>query len=149
MHPSTPPPPIPDRQRAGDSDHLNLLAVFHFVIAGLSLVGIAFLFLHYTMMHTFLDNPLLWQNQRQPAPPREFFAMFDVMYVFFGAVFLSAGVLNLISGFCLRARKQRVFSLVIAGLDCLQLPFGTVLGVFTIIVLLRPSVREIYEGPLA
>jgi hypothetical protein len=33
-----------------DADHLKLLAVFHFVGAGLALVGIGFLLLHYTVM---------------------------------------------------------------------------------------------------
>jgi hypothetical protein len=39
-----------------------------------------------------------------------------------------------------------MFSLVIAGLNCIQIPFGTALGVFTIIVLLRDSVREAYAA---
>ncbi len=30
-----------------------------------------------------------------------------------------------------------MFSIVVAGLDCFQIPFGTALGVFTIIVLSR------------
>lgn len=64
-----------------------------------------------------------------------------------GAVwFVASGILNLISGFCLLARKGRTFSLVVAGVNCLHIPAGTVLGVFTIIVLLRDSVRELY-GP--
>jgi hypothetical protein len=35
--------------------------------------------------------------------------------------------------------------LIIAVLNCLQIPFGTALGVFTIIVLSRDSVRELYS----
>jgi len=31
-----------------------------------------------------------------------------------------------------------------AGVECMFMPFGTVLGVFTIIVLMRPSVKEIF-----
>lgn len=31
---------------------------------------------------------------------------------------------------------------VVVGLNCLQVPFGTVLGSFTLIVLLRGIVRE-------
>jgi hypothetical protein len=41
-------------------------------------------------------------------------------------------------------RKFRMFSLVVAGLDCVQIPFGTVLGVFTLVILLRDSVRDSY-----
>ena len=34
---------------------------------------------------------------------------------------------------------------MVAGLDCIWVLFGTVLGVFTIIVLMRDSVRLWYE----
>ena len=36
------------------------------------------------------------------------------------------------------------YCLVIAGIECLFMPIGTVLGVFTIIVLMRPSVKDLF-----
>jgi hypothetical protein len=33
-----------------------------------------------------------------------------------------------------------------AGIECMFTPFGTVLGVFTIITLVRPSVKEVFES---
>ena len=60
--------------------------------------------------------------------------MFKLFYLIFGVWFVSSGILNVISGFCLRARKGRVFSLVVAVINCLHIPLGTVLGVFTLIV---------------
>lgn len=44
----------------------------------------------------------------------------------------------------LSRRRHHVFCLVIAGIECLVMPFGTVLGVFTIIVLTKESVREMF-----
>jgi hypothetical protein len=38
--------------------------------------------------------------------------------------------------------------LVGAALACTLMPFGTVLGVFTIIVLSRPSVRVLFSQPI-
>jgi hypothetical protein len=61
-----------------------------------------------------------------------------------GFIFVVAAVLNVVSGIFLRQRRHRIFSFVIAGLDCLQIPFGTALGVFAIIVLSRDSVRQLY-----
>lgn len=141
-------PPLPRDQRKIDADHLNLLGIFHFVGAGLAVLGILFLLLHYTMMHAMFTNPDLWKNQKQPmpVPPAQIFAMMKWFYLAGAAWFVSSGILNLISGFCLRARKGRTFSLVVAGINCLHLPLGTVLGVFTIIVLLRDSVRELYAA---
>ena len=139
-------PPITRDQRKIDADHLQLLSIFHFVGAGLAFLGILFLLAHFMMFHAFLSNPTFWQNQKQTPPPAEFFAIFKWFYLVFGAWFFISGTLNLISAFCLRARKCRTFSLIVAGINCVHVPFGTVLGVFTIIVLIRDTVRELYDA---
>ena len=139
-------PPLPRDQRKIDADHLKLLSIFHFVVAGLAILGILFLLAHYAIFHAFLANPKMWENQKQGPPPAEFFAILKWFYLLFAVWFVSSGILNLISGLCLRARKHRTFSTIVAGINCLHIPFGTVLGVFTIIVLIRDSVRELYEA---
>jgi len=140
--------PLPRDQRKIDADHLNLLAIFHFVGAGLAVLGILFLLGHYAMMHTVFSNPKFFENQKQPmpVPPEQIFAVMKWFYLAGAVWFVSSGVLNLISGLCLRARKNRTFSLVVAGINCLHIPLGTVLGVFTIVVLVRDSVREQYSA---
>ncbi len=147
---NTPPPlaPLPRDQRKIDADHLNLLAIFHFIGAGLAGLGILFLVAHYAMMHTLMTNPDIWKNQKQPMPvrPEQLFAIMKWFYLVMGFWFVVSAILNLISGLCLRARKHRAFSLVVAGIDCLHLPLGTVLGVFTIVVLSRESVKEVYTA---
>ena len=139
-------PPITSGQRKIDADHLKLLSIFHFVGAGLALLGILFLVGHFAIFQAFFSNPKMWQNQSQMPLPAEFFAIFKWFYLVFGLWFLASGALNVISGFCLRAKKHRTFSLVVAGINCAHVPLGTVLGVFTIVVLIRDSVRELYEG---
>ncbi|HLX70844.1 MAG TPA: hypothetical protein VKV04_14540 [Verrucomicrobiae bacterium] len=139
-------PPLPRDQRKIDADHLKILSIFHFVGAGLALLGILFLLAHFAMFHAVFANPQFWQDQKQAPPPPIFFAMLKVFYLAGGIWFVLSGILNVISGLCLRARKCRTFSLVVAGINCLHIPLGTVLGVFTIIVLIRDSVRELYEA---
>jgi hypothetical protein len=139
-------PPIPRDQRNIDANHLNLLSIFHFVGAGLGLLGILFVLAHFALFHAFFANPKMWQDQKNGPPPEVILNMFEMFYLLFGAWFLASMVLNLVSGFCLRARKHRTFSLVVAGVNCLHIPLGTVLGVFTIVVLLRDSVRELYAA---
>lgn len=138
--------PLPRDQRKIDANHLDILSIFHFVGAGLAVLGILFLLAHYAMMHAVFANPKMWQDQKQGLPPEQIFAIFKLFYLVFGLWFITSGVLNLISGLCLRARKHRTFSLVVGGINCLHVPLGTVLGVFTIIVLVRDSVRELYEA---
>ena len=139
-------PPLMRDQRKADADHLRLLAIFHFVVAGLAILGLGFLFLHYAVMHTLIASPEMWKDQKGAGPPPEqFFAIFKWFYLFFATVLVTGGLGNLISGLFIRKKKNRIFSLVVAGINCVQFPFGTVLGVFTFVVLLRDSVREIYE----
>ena len=44
----------------------------------------------------------------------------------------------------LRHRKSRTYCLVVGALECVMMPFGTILGVFTIIVLMRDSVKHLF-----
>jgi hypothetical protein len=82
----------------------------------------------------------------EAGPPVEFFAAFKWFYVVFAVWFLGSAVINLITGFFIRARRHRIFSLVVAAINCLHMPMGTALGVFTIMVLTRDSVRQANEG---
>jgi hypothetical protein len=128
-----------------DADHLNLLATFHFVGAGLALLGTLGILGHYAIMNAVFNNPQIWKNQPQGPPPQEIFQMLKWGYLVFFLFFITSAVLNVLSGIFLRTRKHRSFSLLVAGLNCLHMPLGTVLGVFTFVVLLRSSVRELYE----
>lgn len=132
--------PSPSR----DADHLRILAVFHYVFAGLALLGIGFLALHYLIMRTVMSPEVLAQS-RNPPPP-EFLNLFVWFYAFFAAMMVIGGVLNLLVANNLRKRRSRMFCMVVAGLNCLQFPFGTVLGVFTLVTLSRDSVRIMFDG---
>lgn len=138
--------PLLRDQRKADTDHLRLLSVFHFVFAGLAVLGLGMLALHYVLMHSVFLHPERWSQQKNAvSPPRELFAVLKWFYLFFGSALAAALIANLLSGVFLCKRRCRVFSLVVGGINCIQVPFGTVLGVFTIVVLLRDSVRELYQ----
>jgi hypothetical protein len=49
-----------------------------------------------------------------------------------------------LAGRFLQRREHHLFCLVMARISCTVVPFGTVLGTFTISVLMRPSVQEIF-----
>ena len=139
-------PPLMRDQRKADAEHLKLLAIFHFVLAGLTLIGLGFLFLHWFFMHSIFENPEMFKHAKDGPPPAQFFAVFKWFYIFFGTCIVTGGILNLLSGWAILRRRARIFSLIVAGIDCAVIPLGTALGVFTFIVLLRDSVREVYEA---
>lgn len=142
---TSPLPPIPERATV-DAEHLRLLSIFHFVAAGLGAAGLAFLAVHFLMFRTMFARPDLWTAQGGQPPPAAVMDIFRWFYVFFGAWILGGLVMNLLAGLFLRARKHPIFTLITAGLNCLHIPIGTVLGVFTIVVLSRPSVRHLYDS---
>jgi hypothetical protein len=135
------------RQQIIDAEHIKLLSIFHFVVAGISLLGVAFLLVHYLLMSSVFSNPAIWKSiPNATPPPQDFLKVFDWFYFFMGALLMTVVILNLLSGLFLRQRTHRTFSIVVGALDCVQIPFGTVLGVFTIMVLARDSVRNLYAA---
>ena len=143
----TPLPPVFRDQRKVDAEHLRLLAIFHFVVSGLALVGLGFLLIHYAMMSMMFSNPEMWKSPAMAGPPPEkVFSIFKWFYLFMAVCLVAGGVGNLISGLFIRKRTNRVFSIIVAGINCIQFPFGTALGVFTFVVLLRDTVRQLYSA---
>jgi hypothetical protein len=48
------------------------------------------------------------------------------------------------AGRFLAKRKHHTFCVVMGAVECIFMPFGTVLGVFTLIVLTRESVKHLF-----
>jgi hypothetical protein len=93
--------------------------------------------------HTTVSVP----RRSQPFP-REIIPILIAFYVVGGVFLIALCICNIISGLQIRKRKGRIFSFVVAGVNCMQFPFGTALGVFTFIVLSRPSVKTSYAAKL-
>jgi hypothetical protein len=139
--------PVRD-QAVIDQEHLRLLAIFHFVSAGMAFVWLLFVIGHYSIFHWVLSDPRMWEQGKEGPPPAVFITMFRAMYVVFGTWALVAAVANLLSGFYLKSRRHRTFSFVVAAFNCIHVPLGTILGAFTLIVLSRDSVAKSYaEAP--
>lgn len=127
---------------AQDEQHLNLLSIFHYVVGGVTALFSCIPFLHVAMGIAMLCGAFEGEN-----PPPRFFAW---LFILFPAVFILVGwalsVVIIIAGRKLKRRTSRTFCLVIAGIECILMPFGTVLGVFTLIVLMKESVKELFSA---
>jgi len=58
---------------------------------------------------------------------------------------MAVAVCNLLAGRFLKQHKNYIFCFVIAAIDCMFTPIGTALGVFTILVLLREPVKQLFD----
>jgi len=138
------PPPFPSYQNPNDESHLTLLVIFHFVMAFFSLLGFAVVILQFTFMGALVSNPQI--NKDPQFPAGAMMGIMSALFIFIGVIIFISLAMNLASAFFMQARKNRMFSLVTAGLNCLSFPLGTALGVFTFIVLNRDSVKQIYQS---
>jgi hypothetical protein len=150
-----PPEPEPDDEfdprrreqmmpRPEDARHLDLLATFYFVVAGLTALCGSIPIIHIVLGISILSGGL--KGSGSP-PPASAGGMFVVMGSVAVALMWGLAVCMLMAGFCLRRRRGYVFCLVVAGMACLNQPFGVVLGVFTFILLLRPRVKTLFDKP--
>jgi hypothetical protein len=54
-------------------------------------------------------------------------------------------VATLVAARRVESHTHRVYCMVVAGINALSVPVGTVLGIVTIVALMRPSVAELFE----
>lgn len=128
-----------------DLEQLKLLAVFHYVVAGMAALVACIPFIHF-FMGLALATGALGDSDPGARP-----VGFGIMA--FAAFFIVAGwtfaVLVAFAGRSLQTRRRYTYCLVMAGIECIFMPVGTVLGVFTIIVLMRDSVKALFGRPVA
>lgn len=138
----------PTTQETIDIEHLKLLSIAHYVYGAISALLACILIFHFGLGLFMAIAP---QNfgDGQGRPPAWFgLLMSGASGCFMVLGWLFAG-LTIYSGVCIKQRRHRVFSFVMAVLNCLSFPFGTALGVFTMIVLSRPSIKRMYGLPAA
>lgn len=132
---------------ARDEEQLRLLSIFHYVVAGLAVL-VALLPIFYLVVMVFCllgvsqfsaDGVTL--SQAALSSIRWSFYIFGFAFFCIGLVF--AAFLFTTGQFLARHRRYS-FCLTMAGIECIFFPFGTVLGVFTIIVLMRQSVKQLF-----
>jgi hypothetical protein len=127
-----------------DVEHLQLLSVFHYVIGGLALLFSLIPVIHLVLGIMFVRGGF---DASTGDPPPAFvgwiFIAFASILIVLGLVFATC---LLVAGRCLSRRRCYTFCLVMAAVACLFMPFGTILGVFTIVVLARESVRGLFAA---
>jgi hypothetical protein len=127
-----------------DVQHLRLLTIGHYI--GASIIA---LFACFPLIHVTIGLILMLT----PAPPESGEAfpsqLFGLMFALMGGAFALCGwafaACVFAAGRSIAKRKRRLFCIVVAALSCAFFPFGTALGVITILVLSRSTVQAMFE----
>jgi hypothetical protein len=139
-----------ERQQIIDLEHLRLLRIAYFIEAGLTaLMALGgLLYMGIGLLISAGAFPPDSSGREEPA------FVGGLLAIIGGGLFVAAivlVVLKLLTAKYLLARRSRTLCLVTAVLTCFNVPYGTVVGIFTFIVLGRPGVRAMFDqqsGPM-
>ena len=127
-----------------DEEHLRLLSIFHHIAGGLTAIFALFPLIHLAIgLFLLLAPEKLEMNQAAPRFVGWFFVIIPAVFIVCG---LTLAVCMIVSGRFLAGRRHYLFCLVTAAVECIVMPFGTVLGIFSIIVLMRDSVKGMFPA---
>lgn len=130
-----------------DIEQINLLAVFHYIVGGIGVLISCMPLIHVGVGIFLISSPETFnQQQNQPPPPEWFGYLFAGIGVLFFLIGQAISLSIIYSGRCLHKKQKYMFSFVMACIGCIFFPIGTILGVFTIIVLSRDSAKELYAA---
>lgn len=124
--------------------NLPTLSVLHYVYGALICLG-GFAALLFMGLGALLQSDLVMDGG--PDQPPQWLG--DVFKAFGVAIFVVLelwGVFVILSGYWISKKRNRTGSIVIAALSLLSFPFGTALGVFTLVALMNDEVRSDYEA---
>ncbi len=138
-----------ERQSVIDEEHLKLLRIGYIVSGILTLVLSVVPLIYVVIGVVFAAAGSRIPTHRNDPDPAVLGVVFIVVGLLASAIMACIGALKLYTARSIGRREKRVLSMVIAGIECLSIPYGTLLGAFTFVVLGRPSVQSLYESPRA
>ena len=131
-----------------DNEHLKLLSLFHYIFGGIILAYAFFIILQFIFLFYFLETFLRNSSFNTFTSNNDFDPLIFKFILYIGIAFfiimLIGGILEILSGKFIKARKNRTFSYIIAILNLLSIPYGSILGIMTLTVLGRNTIKEMY-----
>jgi hypothetical protein len=136
------------RQSIVDEEHLKMLSI-GYVVSGCMSALFSLMGLLYAGMGVMVFS--LGSAQAKDAakssqgPPVEMAWFFGVFGLIMFLVLVAVALCKFKAAHCIKKRTGRTFCMVIAAISCFGIPYGTLLGVFTFMVLSRPSVAKLFD----
>ena len=120
-----------------DKENLKLLSIFHYIFGVVIALFFGIFLLHIASGISILCRP----GSERPAQTVMGFIVIPGFMMLCGWII---ALCIIIAGRKLAHYKSRTYCLIVAAFELFIIPLGTVLGVFTIIVLMKDSVIELF-----
>ncbi len=149
-----------EQSTAEDAEHLSALSIGHFILSGVALLGAVPTLIYGVagakLMDEFGSDLSMAMGDIPGQPGLDPFggnpdAMLQDLGSLVTTLIVSAVVLAVVTavhllvvGVLIRKRRWWTFCYLTGWGECLMFPFGTILGIFTILVLSRPSVKQVF-----
>ena len=126
-----------------DEQYLRTVSIFHYIVAGFAVLFSLIPAIHLVLGILMASGVL--SDAKDPFP----LALVGWFFIVFASIWIMTGLTFstcvLLAGRNLQARRRYMFCLVMACVECMFMPFGTVLGVFTILLLLKEQVKAEFD----
>ena len=137
-----------ETQAVRDQEHLRLLALFHY-ISGAVTIAFSLLYGLWVLVVSVMFASIPQQargNINDPFAEQFMPVMILGMFGIFCVVGVIYGIVEIVAGRFISQRRLRIFTIVASVPRIIFIPYGTILTVFTLLVLDRPSVRLHYRA---
>ena len=150
-------------------DRLRVLSIAYYISGAIGAVFVSFLLIHFFVLLGFSfvpasqwDTPAQTTRSAQHAPasplpmpsPTSSGAQAPPVIIFriiagvIGLIIIcgwTLGALTAYAGHCIKKRKHKLFIYIMAGINCIWIPYGTLLGVATILLFQWPEVQAEFK----
>ena len=124
-----------------DAEHLKILSICWTIVGCLLTVLGCIPIIHVVLGLVVMA---LSQSGGPQAPPLIMGGLFFCIGTVAVLTIWTFATFSFITARSLKSRRRIILCYVVAALACLQVPFGVTLGVFTFVVLARPSIKATF-----
>jgi hypothetical protein len=159
------PPAVDTERQIIALDRLRLLSLGYYISGAIGAAFVSFLLIHFFLLLGFSFVPASQWNAPAPSPgitqgawPTPFSTasqtsssaqappaiMFRIFAGVIGLIIIcgwTLGALTAYAGHCIKKRKHKIFIYVMAAINCIWIPYGTLLGIATILLFQWPEVQ--------
>ena len=128
-----------------DHDHLRMLAIFHYLAAGMNGLGALFGIM-YVGFGSFISSGVLnGLGGAGAGPPAQMGWFFIGIGAFIVVFAMASTALTIAAAVNLQNGTRKWLCITASVFHCLQVPIGTLLGAFTLVALSKPAIKGFFE----